>query len=529
MTLDIKRFRLPLVLIGFLVVAQVAYFAGRRSVAPVPGAAPAGEKHGGEANEEPGRLRLAPEAEKTAGVRVQPARRAPLTQTLTVPGTVEVSPGRTAKITPPVAGRVVKILVNRGDAVRAGQSLAILDSTEVAESHAREREAASGMQRALAEVQTAQAGVGQALTRLGSGQAALRRQRALAQTGTFTQPSLQAAQRERSDAEAELAQARSARQAQTTALRRAERLVRDELISRAELEQAQAAVAQEEARVEQAEARVHIAGQALEREQKVFRGGLLSKQPIQAAEADVRAAEGEVRQARKQEQATRTALRGAQMGLASARATLRALEGNGHTEGGTGRLVLHSPLQGVVVERDVTLGQAVEQGSELFDIQDLRIVLVSASVPEREVARVRAGQPVEITVAAYPGVRFGGRVQSIASAVDPKTRALPVRVRVDNAAGRLRPQMFAQVVLPVGRRTEALVVPAAAVAEEGRERFVFVREEGGYERRPVQVGRAFGDAVEITGGLQGGEPVVTAGVFVLKSELAKAELKGHEH
>jgi multidrug efflux pump subunit AcrA (membrane-fusion protein) len=89
--------------------------------------------------------------------------------------------------------------------------------------------------------------------------------------------------------------------------------------------------------------------------------------------------------------------------------------------------------------------------------------------------------------------------------------------------------MFATVSLATDNRAQVLTVPSSAVGEEGRERFVFVQENEGYERRKVRVGRTDGANIEILKGLTAGDRVVTEGLFVLKSEAVKAELKGHDH
>jgi cobalt-zinc-cadmium efflux system membrane fusion protein len=282
-------------------------------------------------------------------------------------------------------------------------------------------------------------------------------------------------------------------------------------------------------RVDQAKNRVSLAQQTLEREQKVFRGGLLNRQAVQTAEAEVQAAEGGIRQARKEEQATQTSLNGARSGLAGAKASLRAVEGNGHSEGGAGRISLYAPISGTIATRGATLGQAVERSSELFTIQNLQTVIVEASVPEANVARVRVGAPVTVTVPAYPNARFTGVVQSIGSGVDEKTRALPVRCLVQNKGGALRPEMFARVTLATGGRSQALTVPDAAVDEDGDKRFVYVQTGADtYVKREVKVGRISGTTVEILEGVKPGENVATDGLFVLKSESKKDELKGDE-
>lgn len=567
-----RRGGLPLVVVGLVVaVGTGAYFVGRGSATPPPRenisdisssasesaeqngaetggsgetseakegkASEGGAKETGEAGEagkasESGVIKFDTEAAEAAGIRVEPVRFALSRDVLTAPGTVEVSPNRGAKVTPPAPGRIVQFLATIGDTVRAGQPLAVIDSAEVAAGVAAVREAQSGVQQASAQVQTAQAGADRARTRQSSAEAALKRQRELSRTGAFSQPSLQAAQNELTDAEAERDQALTALQAATTVASRAERLFKDELVARTELEQAQTAQKQEETRVGRAEKRVATARQAQQREERVFRGGLLSKQVVQTADAEVRAARAEVRQSEQEVAAARTALAGARTRLSATQESLRAVQGGGQTgKGASSRLTLRAPIGGVITARNVTLGEAVERGAEIFVIENLGAVVVEARVPEAEVARIQVGRPVEVTVASYPGIRFSGVVETIGGRVDEKTRSLPVRCLVSNPGGRLRPEMFAQVTLAVsgsGKGATSLAVPTSAIAQNGEERFVFVQVKDGYEKRVVRLGRKMGARIEILDGLKPGELVANEGVFVLKSESMKDELKGDE-
>ncbi len=488
----------------------------------------------GEASEgsKPGLIKFDADEALAAGIRVEPVGYSLSSNVLTVPGTVEVSPNRGAKVTAPVPGRVVQLLATIGDTVGAGQSLATIDSAEVAAGIAAVREAQSGIQQASAQVQTAQAGADRARTRQSSAEAALARQRQLSRTGSFSQPSLQAAQNELNDAEAERDQAQTALQAAVTVANRTERLFKDELVARAELEQSQTARRQEETRVARAEKRVATARQAQQREERVFREGLLSNQVVQTADAEVRAARAEVRHSEEEVAAARTALQGARTRLSATQESLRALQGGGQsTSRASSRITLRAPIGGVVTARNATLGEAVERGSEIFVIENLGAVVVEARVPEADVARLQVGRKVEVTVASYPGTRFSGVVETIGARVDEKTRSLPVRCMVSNPGGKLRPEMFAQVTLAVsgsGKGAKSLAVPTTAIAQNGEERFVFVQAKGGYEKRVVRLGRKMGARIEIIDGLKSGESIATAGVFVLKSESMKDELKGDE-
>ncbi|MCC6728454.1 MAG: efflux RND transporter periplasmic adaptor subunit [Chthonomonadales bacterium] len=512
-----------------------------------------------EGHEEDVSLHLDPTVARRMGVRAEPARWQQTREGITVPGTVEVAASRVARITPPVAGKVVRIHARLGQSVRRGQPLVTLDSFEVAQAHAAVRQATGTERQMHAQLQTARAEVGlaqaavsqaraeveQARARLQSASSALASQKELAQAGAFSQAPLQTAQSELAGAQSELIRAETELQTHTVALHRAERLYREGIVSRAEMEQAQLEHRHDQTGVDAARARVGIARKALEREQKVFGGDLLSKQAVQAAEGDlrearagvvevqqrVRRAEQDVRRARKEEAAAAAALRGAQEAAVAARQNLFALEGAGHVEGAGGALRLDAPFDGTVGELTATIGEAVERSSVLLVLENLSAVVVHASVPEKDIARVKAGNAVSVTVPAYPGERFPGVVESLSTRVDPKTRALAVRCLVSNRLGRLRPEMFAQVELATGIARRALLVPQEAVVEVEGAASVFVEDGGAFRSRRVTLGSTVGGRTELLSGVRPGERVVTAGAFLLKSEAQKDELgeEGHAH
>jgi len=449
---------------------------------------------------------------------------------------------------------VKRFFVNLGDAVRAGQPLVSLDSFDVAQAQltagqaeAAVQQARAGIQTARAEVSQAEAGVrqaraeaDQARTRLGSATTTLQRQIDLAKAGAFSQAPLQAAKSEVAAAEAERDQAQAELATHTTQLRRTERLFKDELVSRGELEAAQLEQQQNQTTLTRALARVAIAKQALQRELTVFDSGLLNAREVQTAEAEVRIAQGDVqkakqgilraqqdfRRAQKGEQAGGTVLSGAESAMRASRANLYALAGTNHASGGA--ITISAPISGVITERMATVGEAVERTAALLVIENLSSVSVEAAVPESQVARIRIGQAVTVTAAAYPNLRFPGSVQSIAGRVDEKTRALPVRCLVENPKGLLRPEMFAKVTLGVGTRSHALAVPESAIDEDGDARYIYVKRGDKYERRKVKLGRLIDSAAEIVSGLAPGDLVVIEGVFVLKSEANKDKLKGDD-
>jgi Cu(I)/Ag(I) efflux system membrane fusion protein len=181
-------------------------------------------------------------------------------------------------------------------------------------------------------------------------------------------------------------------------------------------------------------------------------------------------------------------------------------------------VAIRSPVTGTVLEKDVVEGSAFEPGQRLLRIVPLDRVWVEAQVYESEAPMVRVGTPAEVSLPYEPGVRFEGRVGFVYPTLSEGTRTLRVRVVLDNPEGTLRPGMWATVRLE-GEAAERLVVPESAVLQAGERAFVFLDLGGGrFRPREVEVGMRSGGDVEIAGGLEAGERVVTSGTFLVASE-----------
>ena len=181
-------------------------------------------------------------------------------------------------------------------------------------------------------------------------------------------------------------------------------------------------------------------------------------------------------------------------------------------------VTFRSPSSGYVIEKTVVQGAHVAPGQMLYRIADLSRVWVDADVYERETSLVAEGRAATVTLDAYPGERFAGRVVYVYPYVDASTRAMKVRLELPNPRGRLRPGMFANVELeaPLGMST---LVPADAIVDSGQRQLVFVAEGDGYFLpRDVRVGRRLGDRVQILEGVEEGEQVATSATFFLDSE-----------
>ena len=176
---------------------------------------------------------------------------------------------------------------------------------------------------------------------------------------------------------------------------------------------------------------------------------------------------------------------------------------------------LISPISGIVVERNATVGATVGSDATLFKIIDVSRVWIDANVFEKDLARVRNGQIVNVTVPAFPGSTFSGRIILISSIVDPETRTVKVRTEVSNGDGRLKPDMFANVEIVTAAKRTAISVPLAAVLDDGGRSVVFVAEGNGYKTKEVTLGLKSDDRVEILEGLVEGDKVVVKGNYLL--------------
>jgi cobalt-zinc-cadmium efflux system membrane fusion protein len=176
---------------------------------------------------------------------------------------------------------------------------------------------------------------------------------------------------------------------------------------------------------------------------------------------------------------------------------------------------LNSPIAGTVIERNATIGASVGTEASLFKIIDLSRVWIDANVFEKDLARVRLGQEVKVSVPALPGSTYSGRVILINSIVDPETSTIKVRTEVANPESRLKPDMFANVEIITDLNRAAISIPQTAVLNDGGKTIVFVATGNGYEKREVHTGIQNGDRLEIVEGLSAGEKVVIKGNYLL--------------
>jgi membrane fusion protein, heavy metal efflux system len=186
---------------------------------------------------------------------------------------------------------------------------------------------------------------------------------------------------------------------------------------------------------------------------------------------------------------------------------------------------IRSPIDGVVISRNVSVGQGVPTGFEAFVISNLHTVWVTAAVNEKDLPLVHAGVPAEVVSQGYPGQVFHGRVGMIGDVLDPQTRTVPVRIVVPNPNTLLRPGMFASARITESQTDAALFVPEEALQDINGMRVVFTTTDGTtFKARTVNVGTRSQGNVQIVDGLGPQDHVVVKGAFMVKSEMLKGTM-----
>ena len=475
--------------VAVLVTSIALWFTGRLDIhwRPVTKTAAKDDGHGhergkeGESHtEDEGRVQgdkavLDSDAVKAAGLRSEPVRSGSVAVLLETVGEIQAPDGRVAHVTPRVSGVVREISKTRGESVAAGAPLATIESAELGEARA-------AYDLAIADLAVAERNVESWRHHVQGGAA----------------PSSVGGWVDLDQALGEKAAAVTERDVVERAFNRIKELEARGLRSRTELLAAEADLMKARARAEAAERRVRVLGAVADIELA------RARQRADAASAKLQAFGGET-------------------GAGGDRVT---------------RVVIRSPIAGVVSGRDLTVGQTVEATAKIFSVVDLSEVWVIAALYDRDLMAVRQGQPATIRVQGLGDATFKGKVIQVGPGIDEKSRTLPVRIAVRNPASAngfaLRPGMFATVALETARKPGALLIPTAAVQSLDGQPVVFVETPlssgAAYQRRPVKLGSRDQDTVEVVEGLSADERVVVANAYLLKSEFERSKIShGHAH
>jgi len=187
----------------------------------------------------------------------------------------------------------------------------------------------------------------------------------------------------------------------------------------------------------------------------------------------------------------------------------------------TRTLKIHSPVAGVLVEKmgDSLEGMKLTPGMTVFKLADMSTIWADVEVYEHQIKHLNIGQTVRITVDAFPGREWTGRITYFDPAIDPKTRTLLARVEIENRDHALRPEMYANVNLQPPATGGVVRVPREVVLHTGERSVVIVQQESGvFEPREVELGASGGQWQEVRSGVEAGETLVASSQFLIDSE-----------
>jgi membrane fusion protein, heavy metal efflux system len=186
----------------------------------------------------------------------------------------------------------------------------------------------------------------------------------------------------------------------------------------------------------------------------------------------------------------------------------------------TSQLTVVAPRAGVILDVGASPGEyskSLDAPGPLCTVADIGTVWAIGDIYESDLTAAKPGQEASVTLSAYPGQHWSGRVSVVSDAVDPATRTLHVRVTLANPGERIKPEMFGTIRL-TRAVAQAILAPTSAVVREGNDAYVFVvKSQGRFERRNVTVGRVFGNSIEIAKGINPGETIVSEDPLLLRA------------
>ncbi len=263
-----------------------------------------------------------------------------------------------------------------------------------------------------------------------------------------------------------------------------------------QIERSQAAIAVVEASIAQREAELHNAKAELDRKKQLVEAGLLSRQELESLETRYRVAQSQLELARAQRRQSEAELRELHIRQSQTR--------------------VYSPISGVIAKRHVDIGAMVSSATPIVTVVSLSPMVVEAKASERDIARIKRGLPVTVTIDSLPGKTYTGRIMRIAPLLDPQTRNGILEIEIANRQGELKGEMFARIEVDLGSARETTLVPRDALVYRGEQPGVYTIEAEAARFRPVETGLTQEEKVEVISGLQVGEMVITRGANLVK-------------
>ncbi len=387
------------------------------------------------------------ETAKLLGVKVEPVQRQRLAVGIKTTGQIETLPSQKVEVTTPIQGvKVVELLVEPGALVKKGQPVAVVTSPDLVELRVNSQEK---LAQAQADLQQAEADL------------------SLAQQNYHRYQDIAAAEIAQAQSQVEFAQ---------------EKYEKDRVLAN------EGALARRNA----LESQTQLA------EAKAKLTAANSRRDVIAAENQLKRAQAAVSLAK------------SNINRSSAIYETRLLQ-LGDRANAKGLITVTAPISGNVVDREVTIGQSFQDaGGKLMTIVDDSRVFATANIYEKDLGKVRTGQPLRMKVASVPNQTFTGRITRIGSVVAGETRVVPVQAEIKNARGQLKPGMFAELEVLTDQKSPAiLAIPASAVVDANNKKLVYVQNGNAFQSVEVELGQTSGDLIEIKSGLFEADSVVT--------------------
>jgi membrane fusion protein, heavy metal efflux system len=268
-----------------------------------------------------------------------------------------------------------------------------------------------------------------------------------------------------------------------------------------------------------ARSQLNLAQTVETRMNNLYQSKAIALKDWQQSQADLTAAQNDLRSAEAALEAVRNRLRI----LGKTDDEIATFEDKGTINSAT---TIYAPIAGTVVQRKVGPGQYIAAGSSdpVFVIGDLSKVWLLAFMRETNASKVQIGQPIKFTVLAYPDRVFEGKINYVASSLDPNSRRLLVSATIDNSGALLKPEMFANVRVITDEGAPAPAIPREAIIYEGDIARVWVAlDDKSIELRHVRLGRADGQVVEVLDGLKPGDRVITKGSLFIDRAATSGE------
>jgi RND family efflux transporter MFP subunit len=269
------------------------------------------------------------------------------------------------------------------------------------------------------------------------------------------------------------------------------------LQAKAALEQAQAALEEAQANYQQGKSNMELAKITAQRWSKLDAKGVVSRQENDQYQA--------------QYHAQVSSLQALDKAIAAQRSSIAAAEANlSRLQNMQSYLVVRAPFDGVITQRNIDTGALVNAGNTmLYRIAQIAALRTYVNVPQSSASAIHVGQTALLSVANIPGRTFRGTVARTADSLDPATRTLLVELHVPNADGALLPGMYCQVELNSPRAHPPLLIPSdALIVRTGAPLVAIVGADHKIHLQPLEVGRDFGDRIEVLSGLREGDTIV---------------------